>query len=88
MILLNYTKNVYENKMVKIINKNEKNLEQYKDEKDINIELYKLFERASNIKKFPKIYKSFLEKNSEYLIYQMKNFTIIITMKMMILLKK
>ena len=54
--------------------KDEKNLDQYKDEKDINIELYKLFERASNIKKFPKIYKSFLEKNSEYLIYQMKNF--------------
>ena len=54
-------------------NKDDKNLAQYKDEKDINFELYTIFEKSLNINKFPKIYIRFLDKNVEHLIYQMKN---------------
>ena len=53
--------------------KDKKNLLQYEDEKDINFNLYKIFEKISNIKKFPKIYIRFLNKNAEYFIYQMKH---------------
>ena len=46
---------------------------QYEDEKDINLDLYKIFEKSLNIKRFPKIYIRFLNKNVEYFIHQMKN---------------
>ena len=56
LILLNYTKNEYENKMVKIINKNEKNLElQLKDNSHIKILITnekKPFKIIKNIKDF------------------------------------
>ena len=54
-------------------NGEDKNLLQYKDEKDINFELYKLFVKSERIRKFPKIYLRFLDKHVDYLIYQMKN---------------
>ena len=53
--------------------KDKKNLLQYEDQKDINFDLYKIFEKISNIKKFPKIYIRFLNKNAEYFMYQMKH---------------
>lgn len=49
------------------------NLLQYEDEKDINLDLYDAFEKSLNIKKFPKMYLRFLNKNVEYFIYQMKH---------------
>ena len=53
--------------------KDKKNLLQYEDEKDINFDLYKIFEKSSHIQQFPKIYIRFLNKNVEYFIYQMKH---------------
>ena len=53
--------------------KNQKNMAQYIDEKDINFELYKICERSSNLKKFPKMYIRFLSKLVEFFIYQRKN---------------
>ena len=53
--------------------KDKKNLLQYEDQKDINLDLYKIFEKSLNIKRFPKIYIRFLNKNVEYFIHQMKN---------------
>jgi len=54
-------------------NKDDKNLLQYIDEKEINFELYTIFEKSLNINKFPKIYTRFLGKNVKQLIYQIKN---------------
>ena len=54
-------------------NKENDNLLEYKDEKNINFELYKIFEKSLTIRKFPKIYIRFLGKNVDYFIYQMKN---------------
>ena len=53
--------------------KGKKNFEQYTDEKDINFDLYKISEKSSNLKKFPKMYIRFLSKIVEFFIYQMKN---------------
>ena len=53
--------------------KEKDNLLEYKDEKNINFELYKIFEKSLTIRKFPKIYIRFLGKNVDYFIYQMKN---------------
>ena len=53
--------------------KDEKNLLQYIDEKDIIFELYQIFEKSLNIRKFPKIYIRFLSKNVDFYMYQTKN---------------
>ena len=53
--------------------KGQKNLSQYEDEKDMNFDIYKIFEKITNVMKFPKIYIRILNKNAEYFIYQMKH---------------
>ena len=51
----------------------ELDLYKYPDINDIMFDLYKAFDKSINIKKFQKIYLSFLNKFSQNLIYQMEN---------------